>query len=306
MGSYEKALPHSEQALAMYRKLGGRVLATASEAEALSFVNAQPLTRDGFLSLTTHVLDAAASAYAAVWTSKSAVTRVLAQRQAAARVAGTEYTAKLDDLKGRRRRIDQLLQDRRLPANERDKLLVKLSDERDALERELAIKMPMLQRAKELDALGPEALTAMLPDQTILIDFVRYTHFDYDKAKPGKAGETRTPSYTAFVLAKGQPIRRIELGAAKPIDRAVALWRTAIEVRAESPAANQLSELVWAKLAPRLPVGTTTLYLSPDGDLARLPWAALPSTGDHVLLEDYALATVPHGPFVLEALEYSA
>ena len=127
---------------------------------------------------------------------------MLEHRHAAARVAGTEYAKKLDDLKGKRRRIDQLLQDRRLPPDERDKLLTKLADDRDALERELAKAIPLLQRAKELDALGPDALTPLLPDHSVLIDFVRYTRFDYDKAKPGKAGETRTPSYAAFVLAR--------------------------------------------------------------------------------------------------------
>src|SRR5262249_54407385 len=55
---------------------------------------------------------------------------------------------------------------------------------------------------------------------------------------------------------------------------------------------------------PHLPAGTKTLYLALDGDLARMPWAALPIAGDRVLLVDYALATVPHGPFVLEMLKY--
>ncbi len=317
MGWYEKALPHYEQALAVRQKLGRRVLATASESEALAFVKAQPLARDGFLSLTTHLPNTSASAYGAVWSSKSAITRVLEQRHAAARFAGAEHAAKLDELKGLRRRIDQLLQDRRLPPDERDKLLTKASDDRDALERWLAKKMPMRARAQELDALGPDALAALLPDHTALIDLVRYTRFDFDRAKPGRAGETRTLSYAAFVV--GPPltpgpspqggegrvsIKRIELGEAKSIDQAVVQWRNAIEKRAESPAAKQLHDLVWAKLAPHLPAGTKRLYLALDGDLARMPWAALPTGTQRVLLEDYTLATVPHGPFLLEQLNY--
>ena len=40
-----------------------------------------------------------------------------------------------------------------------------------------------------------------------------------------------------------------------------------------------------------------------EGDLARLPWAALPGCQPGtVLLEEYLLATVPHGPFLLERL----
>jgi CHAT domain-containing protein len=49
------------------------------------------------------------------------------------------------------------------------------------------------------------------------------------------------------------------------------------------------------------------VYLSPDGDLARLPWSALPGDKDGtVLLEQYTLAVVPHGPFLLERLMYPA
>src|SRR5262249_30331557 len=68
---------------------------------------------------------------------------------------------------------------------------------------------------------------------------------------------------------------------------------------------------------PAIPSGTTTLYLAPDGDLARLPWAALPippspglageGTGvreNQVLLEQYAIAQVPHGIFLLDQLKF--
>jgi len=168
MGQSEKALSHFEEALAMRQKLGRRMLAMASEAEALAFVTAQPMTRDSFLSFTRHLPDTAASAYVSVWSSKSAITRVLEQRHAAARVTGTEHAAELDDLKGLRRRIDQLLQDRRMPPAERDKLLIKLTEDRDTLERELAKVLPLLKRAKELDALGPDALTPLLRGHEVM------------------------------------------------------------------------------------------------------------------------------------------
>src|SRR5262249_13816424 len=158
-----------------------------------------------------------------------AVTRVLAQRHAAARVAGTEHAAQLDRLKDLRRSIDNLLRDTKLPRDDRDRLLTKATDECDALERELAKIIPMRERAKVLDQLGPDALPPLLPKDAVLIDFVRYTKFDYDPAQPGKTGEARTPSYAAFVVGPtsragqvrlGSPdlqksIVRIELGEAK-------------------------------------------------------------------------------------------
>jgi CHAT domain-containing protein len=112
---------------------------------------------------------------------------------------------------------------------------------------------------------------------------------------------------------------RVELGPAQPINAAIAAWRQALTAwRATLPAAEQqrledaanraaarVRRLVWEPLAPHLPAGTQTVYLSPDEDLARLPFAALPGTRPgRILLDDYALAVVPHGPFLLEQLLY--
>jgi CHAT domain-containing protein len=311
LGQAPKAVAFAEQAVAMTRKLGRQILATASEAEALAFVHAQPRTRDAFLSFTTTRPEANATAYAAVWSTKSAVTRVLEHRHAAARLAGAHHALLLDDLRAARRSVDELLRDAHLPRPERDRLLTQAGDRRDRLERTLAQAVPLLQRAQELDALGPEALLPRLPEHAALIDVVRYTRFAFDPARPGKAGLTRTPWYAAFVLTRrtggdspGSDLVRVELGEAGPIDRTVAAWRRALDAKLATAAARELHERVWAKLAPHLPAGTMTLYLAPDGDLARMPWAALPVAGDRVLLEEYALATVPHGPFLLEALLY--
>jgi CHAT domain-containing protein/Tfp pilus assembly protein PilF len=304
VGSYKLALQYHEQALGMQGRLTRGLAAIAAEADALAFVQAQPLTRDALLSCALQVPDTAAVACGAVWNTKSSVARVLAQRHAAARAAGTGHAAKLDELRTLRRRIDQLLQDRRLPPAERDGLLAKAADDRDRLDRDLAAALPMLPRAAEMDSLGPDALVPRLPEHAVLIEMVRYRRFDYDSTKLGKASEIRADCYAAFVAAKGRAVRRIELGPAEPIDAAVARWRAAIEARDDRPAATELRGMVWEKLAAHLPAGTRTLYVSPDGDLARLPWAALPTGTDRRLLDEYAVAVVPHGRFLLEQLTY--
>ena len=105
------------------------------------------------------------------------------------------------------------------------------------------------------------------------------------------------------MLAKGQPVRQVDLGPAQPIDEAVQAWRTAIVNRQASPAAEVVRRTVWEPLARHFPPGTTTVLIAPDGLLTAVPWAALP--GDRpgtVLLEQYALATVPHAPFLLDRL----
>jgi CHAT domain-containing protein len=64
-------------------------------------------------------------------------------------------------------------------------------------------------------------------------------------------------------------------------------------------------ELLWIPVARSLPPETRRLYIAPDGDIARLPWPALPGEAPgSVLLERYAFAVVPHGPYLLEKLRY--
>src|SRR5262249_48945699 len=81
-------------------------------------------------------------------------------------------------------------------------------------------------------------------------------------------------------------------------------WRTAIETRSDSVAATKLAQQIWEPIAAALPSGTTTLYLVADGDLARVPWAALPLSKDRVLLEDFVIAQVPHGTYLLEQFKF--
>ena len=71
----------------------------------------------------------------------------------------------------------------------------------------------------------------------------------------------------------------------------------------DGPAAADLRRLVWEPLEQRLPAATQTVYLCPDDKLTSVPWAALPGRkAGTVLLDEYALATVPYGQLLLEQL----
>ena len=142
-----------------------------------------------------------------------------------------------------------------------------------------------------------------LPGRTVVLDLVQFTRFEQDPQVKGAKGERWTPSYIGYVLAKGRPVRQIDLGQAPPIDDAADLWRRAIVAGQPSPTAETLRRLVWDPLAKQFPRDTNTVIIAPDGRLTAIPWAAL--SGDRpgtVLLEQYALATVPHAPFLLDRL----
>src|SRR5262249_40251020 len=77
-----------------------------------------------------------------------------------------------------------------------------------------------------------------------------------------------------------------------------------LEAKAAQQAAA-LRRLVWEPLTKYLPKDTRTVYLAPDGNLARFSFAALPGRKPStILLEELTIAYVPHGPFLLERLVY--
>jgi CHAT domain-containing protein len=143
----------------------------------------------------------------------------------------------------------------------------------------------------------PADLARALPRDAAFIDFVRYRHWE--------KGKYTGQRYVAFVVVPGRDAAFVQLGDAKPIDEAVAAWRRHIAAGEDSLAPTKLRELVWDKVARELPAGTRVVYLCSDGDLARLPFAALPGARPGtVLLEEHALAVVPSGPWLLEQLLY--
>jgi CHAT domain-containing protein len=301
------AEPLDRDALAMSRALAEEYAKSRSDGDALTLLGTFPLVRDHYLSLQ---LDRpAAHSYAAVWPSRATVSRVLERKHIAARAATTapEVRTLWEELTSLRRQRAGLIlapaprhpDDRQA----RDRLLEQWATRIAALDRDLRAQLPDLDRADAGARSAPADLQAALPADTAFIDLLRYTRFTYDPTKPGTPGETRTPSYVAFVVTR-QQVARVELGPAGPIESAVAGWLAAITTSApdgDFPAA--LRRLVWDKLAAHLPAGVSTVYVAPDQALAWIPWAALPGAKPGtVLLEDHALAVVPHGQSLLAQL----
>jgi tetratricopeptide (TPR) repeat protein/CHAT domain-containing protein len=310
IGQVEKARPYCERALALYRQLGEQDY--LAQAQALARAASLPSTRDVYLSLSRDVVPPQA-AYPHIWASKAAVTRILQARHAARAAVRKSPAVKAawDELILVRGQLTFRLHHPGKDLAARDREVRDLTQRTEELERLLGKALPELPRCKELDKLGPSDLAADLPKLTAFIDLIRYQHFE--------KGEAPSLRYVAFVVPSKGEIERVELKAAKPIDRAVDLWRQAVsgwsprlkphvlaelQARADKQAA-ELHRLVWAPLARHLPRGTRTVYLAPDGNLARFAFVALPgSKPGSVLLQELTIAYVPHGPFLLERLRY--
>jgi tetratricopeptide (TPR) repeat protein len=294
----------AQEALDMHQGLAEILVPAVSEAEALNHLDTFLWPRDVFLSASHHLADSDAGCYAQVWRSKGALFRILRSRQQALRqLADPESRELWEQMLQTRRDLAQLiLSPPRDPAFHR-KRLQELTEQKENLERQLAERSAPFRRQQELERSTPTDLARQLPPRSVFIDLLRYVRFEQDPKVAGRKGEKRTPIYVAFVLRPGQVPVRVELGEAGPIDAAVAAWRYDLARRPASLAADTLRRLVGDRLAPHLPADTRTVVLAPDGALTQLPWAALPgSQPGGVLLDDYAFAVVPYGPFLLDRL----
>jgi CHAT domain-containing protein/Tfp pilus assembly protein PilF len=298
------AIPFYEQALQMLSRLARRVLAVSSEAEALSMLHTLTAAQHAFLSACRLIEGTDAKTYESVWELKGRVTQALEIRNAETRAAGAGKTASLARLRDIRRMSERLLQGDLTDREERNRRLASLALEQEQLERALSRELPILARWQERLKLRPDDLAKALPANAVFVDFFAYLRTTRDHTKKGVEGEIRTPCYAAFVVTPGRPAERIELGDAQRISQAISAWRKAIDDgKDDRRPARAVADLVWQPVAARFPANTQVVYLSNDGDLARIPWPALPGAkNDSLVLEQYATSLVPHGQFLLEQL----
>jgi CHAT domain-containing protein/tetratricopeptide (TPR) repeat protein len=312
-GATAQAVAPVAEALAMQQRLTEAFLAGASEAEALNAMATLPARRSSYLSVTregtgARGADAAPLAvYTAVWQSKGLVARWLGQRRLALLAApDAETRALARDLAATRQALARLLL-APVPGPGSAERLRQLGEHKEDLEKKLARRLPAFAAQQALARRAPDDLRELLPADGVFIDLLRCIRLEHPADTPGLERPRRRAFYAAFVLRRDQPVRRVELGAAAPIDAALHAWRGALteggSAKSGSPE-RTLRQLVWEPLARHLPAGARTVWLAPDDRLTGLPWAALPgSKPGTVLLEEVALAVVPHGPFLLEALE---
>ncbi len=302
---YAKAEPLFRRALEMYSDSATALAASSSEATALNYAASKPLTRDAYLSTTIHLPKV--DVYPAVWQTKAALARIAERRHLAVLAASSKEARGLwDAVLSLKRERERLLL---APA---DAAKAKASDQRlDEIEEVIRTKeadllplLPALKRSDEIAKATPADLRKALPSDVAFIDLLRYTRFVQDPKVKGEKGEKRTSHYVAFVVTR-DAITRVELGEAKPIEDALDLWRRAVvEASPSEPKyAAEAHRLLWSPLVRHLPKKMSAVFVSPDAALNRLPWAALrDAKTQRILIEEYAVATVPHGPMLLDRL----
>jgi CHAT domain-containing protein/tetratricopeptide (TPR) repeat protein len=180
--------------------------------------------------------------------------------------------------------------------------LVQLTQEMEDLEVELARRSAGFRQAHA--KLTPAELAQSLPPGAALVDFLEYRHGRPDPVKKGRQIMERRVA--AFVVRSDAPIVRLDLSSADDIAQSVEAWRAQVVGKGPSTddakdPGQRLRQLVWQPLEQHL-TGAKLVLLSPDGALARIPFAALPGKlPGKYLLEEVALSVVPY-PRLLPAM----
>ena len=298
--SFVEALKADQQQLRQFGLM-------AAQIETLTFSQPRELALHGYLSASRNDAALDEHAYDWVWSAKGAITRLEQVKYVAQREAQTKdqrVQQILDKMVDTSARLRQELLTARTDCS-----LTNLLEELDRLEVELKKVLPKTALPLVQPEAVPADLAERLPPGSAFIDFVRY-----DDVSGRPEAQSR---YVAFLILRGRKPVRIDLETPGPqIDQAINRWRQAVaewDRRKNTPAVQDaleeesdrqavaLQRDLWKPIADHLPGDIRLLLLAPAGDLARLPFAALPGAdAQTILLEKFSIGYVPHGPFLLE------
>ena len=274
------------ESLAVRRRLLDDAFLRLDEMQQLQASTAYRGTLDNYLSLGK--LIPVEEAYRQVLTWKGSVT--LNQRA----VQLLRQTPEVASLLSQKAEATSNLARESLSATDPEKRKERIAfwqDKASEAERKLLEKSPQYRSTKQTAEEMLQGIRKALPAKSALIDYLEYRSSDGFASTPGES------HLVAFIVRPDRQIVRVELGATVPIGKAIEAFRR--DLSATEPASGsespglQLRKAIWTKLEEHLE-GVETIFLSPDGELARLPFAALPGKDPaKFLLEERRLALLP-------------
>ena len=184
------------------------------------------------------------------------------------------------------------LADVTIPAPQRQEL----SKRREELERDFYRLLPSLKP----QLVEPAQVARVLPAGAVLVEFQRYQPFDGRQKENQRWG---APRYLALVLNPAGTTRAVDLGPAAALDPLIAQALKESAASSSDPADlwRQVNGKVFPPALRQLLAGAKQWILAPDGELSRIPYAALPAPQDpqRRLTDTVALRLVSSGRSLL-------
>jgi CHAT domain-containing protein/tetratricopeptide (TPR) repeat protein len=326
-----EALRMKEQLMTVQEQMIGQVFSISSENQRTAYLKTIRSSFDTFLSLISQSFannsEAVRSALSVVLRRKAIEAEALAtQRDAVLGGKYPEVAPKLREITTLRAQIAQ----RTLagPGKEglqvHQQLLAEWNAQKEWLEADIARRVPETNLEQKLRSIDHQVVAMAMPVGAALIEFVRFNVFDFKAVPARKELQWKPARYLAFVILAREPetVEMIDLGKAEPIDRMIATFRDILEkiineleedtkglgglpssvARTEVEDKWFLVENIWREL--RLTVfdrlldalgGRRRLLISPDGDLALLPFEVLPMDDGRRLIDEYHISYLGAG-----------
>jgi CHAT domain-containing protein len=291
----QKGEPLARQAAEIIRSTLDLTAAVQSERQQLVMLAKSRTFLDIYLSLASEVQAPAEEVYAAVLAWKGTVSArqqyLHVQRQRDQRPEVLKLYTQLQKATARLAQLSHAGPDSARPDQLR-RDLEKVSDDIERLQRELARHNEPFRQQVQQQRLSPAELRKALPKGTALVDLLEYDrHLRLTKGNEKLVRERRM---IAFVLRPDKPIVQLELGRTQLIHHAVTAWRKSFgQDKPGLAGGRQIRQFVWQPLEKHLG-GMSAVLISPDGLLAKFPWAALPgSKRGTYLIEQRAVAILP-------------
>ncbi len=303
LGEPVSALHTAARAESVSRAHLRAMLVSLPERQALTYAATRPQGLSLLVSLVSTTDDGASIALNEIVRSRALILDEMAARHAAALATGDKDAMALYEAFGlSQRRLTNLVvrgPGQLTPPQYAD-ALARARLDRERAEESLAAQNAQFRIQRQRSSVSLEEVQAALPSDSALVSFFRYAKQSPPGTAKLKAGATRLaatrPSYVAFVLRPDRPPVAIPIGSAAGIDALVSRWRQDIFDDARSNRAEgaprqesrtsgrALRRMVWDPVTPALG-NAARVFLVPDGSLALVPFAALPTGAQRYLVE---------------------
>jgi len=181
----------------------------------------------------------------------------------------------------------------KMAREEYQKQLTSLEEEREKLEAEISERSAEFRAQTQPVTLA--SVQATIPNNAALIEFATYRPFDPKAVSTDEA--FGKPHYVAYVMRREGTPQGKDLGETKAIDDAIDAWRQALRDPQRGDA-RELGRVVDEKVVRpiRDSLGDARqLFISPDGQLNLIPFAALVDEQGRYLIQRYSLTYLTSG-----------
>ncbi len=305
-GAIPKAIAAHARAADIEEKSLALVLAGGSEAQKRAFMRTVSSGTDGLVSVHAVAApndpSAARLALLTILRRKGRVLDALAQGNAALRGRlGDADRAEVEQLGAKRSALAARVLGSTSPSPEQRAKQTALEGEVQRLEASLSSRSAEYRAATAPVTI--ESVAAAIPDGAALVEIVAYRPVDFKAEAKG----FQPAHYRAYVLDHRADVRSVDLGAAAAIDASVTALRKALASKSAGAeaAARDLDGRVMQPIRGLLG-GVEMVFLSPDGSLNLVPFAALVDENNRFLVERFAFDYVTSGRDLLRQSAHGA